>query len=77
MSLWSYALAAVGIFGLYLAGKKNAWGWALGFLVQIPWVVYAVLTEQYGFIVSAIAYGYVYAKNFLVWRKEENEVTEA
>ena len=71
-TIWSFALAAVGILGLYLAGKKNAWGWALGFLVQIPWTYYAIITEQYGFIVSAVAYATVYAKNFLTWRKADS-----
>lgn len=70
MSLWSYALAFVGIVGIYLAGKKNLWGWAVGVLAQILWVVFAVATQQYGFIVSALAYGFIYGKNFLAWKKE-------
>ena len=73
MIIWSFALAALGILGLYLAGRKNAWGWALGLAVQFPWAVYAVITEQYGFIVSSVAYGWVYAKNFIAWRKEESK----
>jgi hypothetical protein len=35
------------------------------------WIIYAVTTKQYGFIVAAIAYGIVYVKSFLHWRKEE------
>lgn len=73
-TIWSFALAAVGILGLYLAGKKNAWGWALGFFVQIPWTYYAIITKQYGFIISAVAYATVYAKNFLTWRKADSHV---
>jgi hypothetical protein len=71
--LWSYALAVVGILGIYLAGRKNLWGWAVGVFAQVLWIVFAVVTQQYGFIVSALAYGFVYGKNFLSWRKAENK----
>ena len=72
---WSYLLTAVGIFGIYLAGRKNLYGWAVGLGAQILWIAYAVSTEQWGFIVSAFAYGSVYAKNWSRWAKE-NENNE-
>jgi hypothetical protein len=71
VSLWSFLLAAVGIYGLYLAGKKNVWGWAVGVFAQVMWIIFSIVTEQYGFIISAVAYATVYAKNFLAWRKEK------
>jgi hypothetical protein len=71
VSLWSFLLAAVGIYGLYLAGKKNVWGWAVGVFAQVLWIIFSIVTEQYGFIISAVAYATVYAKNFLAWRKEK------
>ena len=61
---------AVGVFGLYLAGKKNLYGWAIGIFAQLLWIAYAIATSQYGFLVSAIAYGWVYGKNYLNWKKE-------
>ena len=68
--VWSWLLTAVGVTGLFLAGKKNKAGWAVGFGAQALWVTYAVATHQWGFIVSAFAYGSVYAKNWLAWRRE-------
>lgn len=68
--LWSYALAAVGILGIYLAGRRNIWGWVVGFAAQALWIIYALATDQLGFIVSAIAYGAVYARNWHRWRQE-------
>ncbi len=59
----------VGVVGLRLAGRKNRWGWAVGLGAQGLWVAYSLVTQQYGFLVSAFAYGYVYAKNFLAWRR--------
>ena len=69
--IWSVALAAIGILGLILAGKKRSIGWAIGLSAQVLWITYALVTAQYGFILSAVAYGFVYAKNFIAWRKDE------
>ncbi|SCF78891.1 hypothetical protein GA0115259_1025516 [Streptomyces sp. MnatMP-M17] len=70
---WSYLLTAVGVFGLYLAGRKSPAGWAVGVAAQLLWFAYAVSTEQWGFIVSCLAYGWVYSKNFLAWRQPTKE----
>lgn len=67
---WSWLLTAVGVFGLYLAGRKSKAGWAVGFGAQTLWIAYAIATRQWGFIASALAYGTVYARNWLRWRRE-------
>ena len=64
--VWSFALAAAGILGLWLAGKGDARGWLVGLAAQFLWVAYAVATGQWGFLASAAAYGWVYSLN--VWR---------
>lgn len=63
--MWSYLLAAVGVLGIYRAGRETRpWvGWVIGLAAQVLWVVYALATSQYGFLVSAAAYGTVYALN--------------
>ena len=68
--LWSYLLAAVGIVGIYIAGKKNYWGWFIGLMAQVLWIAYAIATQQWGFIASALAYGWLYLHNWLKWRTE-------
>jgi hypothetical protein len=65
---WSYLLTAVGVFGLYLAGRKDRRGWMVGIGAQVLWVAYAVSTHQWGFLVSAGAYGWVYARNAHAWK---------
>lgn len=75
--IWSFALTALGLLGIYLSGKKNYWGWGLGVISQVVWIVYAVATQQWGFILSAFAYGFLYGKNFMQWRKEENGSKES
>lgn len=70
---WSWLLTAVGVFGLYLAGRKVWWAWFIGLGAQALWIAYATATAQYGFYVSALAYGLVYLKNGLAWRKEHRD----
>ena len=65
---WAYPLTAVGVFGLHAAGSKKSWGWLVGLGAQFLWIAYALHTEQYGFLISAVAYGSVYARNFRAWK---------
>lgn len=64
---WSWLLTAVGVFGLWLAGRRDARGWAIGLAAQGLWLTYAVSTRQWGFLASAAAYGWVYARNLRRW----------
>jgi hypothetical protein len=48
MQYWSYILTAVGILGLWLAGRKSRAGWAVGLGAQSLWIVYAVVSAQWG-----------------------------
>ena len=74
---WSYVLTAVGVLGLLLAGSRKRVGWALGLAAQPLWAVYAVMTGQWGFILSAVVYGGVYLRNWLKWRREAGQVMVA
>lgn len=74
--VWSIVLAAVGILGLYLAGSRNVWGWLVSFGAQALWLIFAIVTKQYGFILSALAYGWVYGRNYLKWRREQEEPSD-
>ena len=49
-------------------------GYAVGVGVQVLWITYAVVTAQYGFIFSALAFGAVNALGFYKWKTEDNEV---
>jgi len=50
---WSYVLTAVGVFGLWLAGRHDTRGWLVGLAAQVLWITYAVATRQWGFIAHA------------------------
>ena len=68
--LWSFILTAVGIVGLWLTGRKSRWGFAVGLAAQVLWFLYAILTQQWGFIASCCLFGFLYARNFWRWSKE-------
>ena len=74
--IWSISLAAVGILGIYMAGNKSPLGWAVSFGAQLLWVVFAIVTGQLGFILSAVAYGTIYGRNYLRWRKDQREADD-
>lgn len=69
--MWSWVLACIGITGIYFVGRKTVWGWVVLFVNELLWVGYAIETEQYGFIFSALAYGIVYVRSFIHWRRDE------
>lgn len=71
-----WALAIIGITGLALAGQKRTrgYGWMVGIAVQVLWVIYALTTKQYGFLLSAFMYGAVNTVNFVTWYREYSAV---
>ena len=71
--VWSIVLPIIGITGLHIAGKKSEWGWFIGLGAQVLWVVFAVTTNQYGFILSAVAYGLVNWNNLRKWRSDKRK----
>jgi nicotinamide riboside transporter PnuC len=71
MELWSWTLAVIGIAGIYFVGRKTIWGWFVLCFNEALWIVYAIDTKQYGFIVAALAYAAVYVKSYFHWKKDE------
>jgi hypothetical protein len=63
---WSWLLTGFQVLSLWGAGSRRWWGWPLGASVQPPWIAYAVLTGQFGFIpgcaVSAIVQTYSFVR---------------
>jgi len=66
--MWPWALSAVGICAMWLAGSKRWQGWVVGIGCESLWCVYAVRTDQPGFILGALAYSSVYVRNLWRWR---------
>jgi hypothetical protein len=70
MELWSWALAVIGVVGIYFVGRRTLWGWFVLLFGESLWIAYALITQQYGFIVSAVAYAIVYVRSYLNWKAD-------
>lgn len=64
---WSWLLTMVGVTGIYLTTRRMWQGFLVGLAAQLLWVAYALATHQWGFIVSALAYGTVNAIGLRAW----------
>jgi xanthine/uracil permease len=65
---WSWLLTGLQVLALWAAGAEHRWGWLLGASVQPPWIVYAVLTDQVGFIPGCAISAAVQICSFVRWR---------
>jgi hypothetical protein len=69
--MWSWILAVIGVSGIFLVGQKTIWGWLILCANECLWIIYALSTDQYGFIAMALAYAVVYIKSFIHWKRDE------
>jgi hypothetical protein len=65
---WSWLLTCLQVLALWAAGAEYRWGWLLGASLQPPWIVYAVLTDQVGFIPGCVISAAVQVCSFVRWR---------
>lgn len=70
IQVWSGVLTAVGLAGFFLAGKKIWWAWYVNIANQVLWLAYAIITQQWPFIVGVVAYTAIFTKNAISWTKE-------
>lgn len=49
-TLWPWLLTGLQVLSLWAAGQHQWWAWLLGASVQVPWIAYALVTYQIGFI---------------------------
>ena len=64
LAMWSWLLTATGVTGLYLVSRGMVWAWLINIAAQGLWIVYALATQQHGFIVASVAYGFVFSLNY-------------
>lgn len=71
---WSWLLTFTGVTTFFLAGKKIWWAWYVGLFINQPiWLVYGIISHQWGFIASTLFYTAVYSKNAWAWTIEHLE----
>jgi len=68
---WSWILTVPQLFAYWQIGNLQRWAWLVAFAVDVLWVVYALLTAQYGFMTSAVAFGLLALRNWWRWGSGE------
>ncbi|MQA99756.1 MAG: hypothetical protein GEU78_05615 [Actinobacteria bacterium] len=61
---WPWVPTGLQVLGLWSAGSGQRWGWLLGAAVQLPWIAYALVTGQLGFIPGCAISAVVQAHSF-------------
>jgi hypothetical protein len=64
-SYWPWLLTGLQVLALWSAGTGRWWGWLLGAAVQLPWIAYAMVTGQPGFIPGCAVSAAVQVHTFL------------
>jgi hypothetical protein len=62
---WAWVLTGLQVLALRSIAAGKAWGWLLGASVQFPWIAYALVTAQFGFIPGCLVSGLVQAHGYL------------
>lgn len=64
-AVWPWLLTALQVLSLWSAGRRYWWGWLMGGAVQLPWIAYAMMTHQIGFIPGCLVSSSVQLYSFL------------
>ena len=65
-----WVVTIIGVIAFYLAGQKVWWAWYVNIANQVLWAIFAVVTEQWGFLIGTPLYMSVFMKNAYDWTKE-------
>lgn len=69
-AFWPWILTALQVVALWAAGRSFWWGWLLGGSVQMPWIAYAIVTKQIGFLPGCVVSALVQVNSFIVSGRE-------
>lgn len=70
-SMMQWILSVLLIVNLYLMGNKTIWGPISGIIAQAVWVVYGIMTRQYGLVPGVVVLLLINIRNWRKWKAEE------
>lgn len=65
------ATSALTFLGMWLAGRKDWRGWAVGLANQVLWLAVIVTTDAWGILPLSVGLTVIYARNLARWRRDE------
>jgi hypothetical protein len=63
----SWLVTIVGLIGFWLAGNKVWWAWYVNIANQLMWVIFAIVSGYYAFLLGTAFYTAVFVKNAIQW----------
>lgn len=70
----SVATSLMTLWGMWLVGRKNWRGWAIGLANQILWLALIIQTQAWGLLILTVALVWIYARALISWRRQEHVV---
>ena len=61
-------LVLAGLAVMYLLAHRNRWGWVLSLLNQTVWLALAYVSNNWGFLLGAVAFGAVAVHGWFQWK---------
>ena len=74
--IFSGLVTGIGLLGFWLAGAKVWWSWYVNIANQLLWVIFALITGYYAFLVGTAFYLVVFSRNAYKWTKEKIETKD-
>jgi hypothetical protein len=68
--MWPLVLSVfelLGVFGMWQAGRGRWWGWLVVMVHSWPWAVYAIVSDQPGFLFMFVMWQIVNGWNCWSW----------
>lgn len=65
-----YMLSAIGVWMNVLAGNMHKSAWLVGLIGQTLWIIWIIVSENWGFIILNISLWWVYFRNHRKWNKD-------
>lgn len=73
----AWLVTIIGLVGFWLAGNKVWWAWYVNVANQVLWVIFALVSGYYAFLLGASFYTFVFVKNAIQWTREHLEKKRA
>lgn len=71
LSLVSWIAAATELFGIWVVGNKNKWGFIINIVAGLMWIAVAVFNlPAQGLLLVVVPALFINTRNFIRWRRE-------
>ena len=70
-----WVLSVLGIYAAWQIGNKKPWVFKLKVFNQIIWIVWACISENWGFLPMAVVFTFIYLRNHYRWNESDEKTS--